>query len=214
MPTTLKPTFQLVAITLLAIVTPQGVAQQAAQPVSTNTFKVRQVIERSGEVRLGHRSLIDYQGVKYTALMPPTYRVRTSEEQKRVVGYSPDSTCSLTLAFWPAAQLAEDQKFDHDFLRWWIEEQSGGGKILEETWRHTLGSKAPTFDVGWRSKAGVAHKTRITFISLPGTLIEVSMMSRPENFTLNSYAHADLLGSLQKSGKDGKLEITPLSNKY
>jgi hypothetical protein len=210
---------QLIAAFLLLATLPNCQAQQPAPkaaPVQTNAAPFKITISRDtdeGRV-LGHRPVITFQGIKYTAIFPASYRIRSSEEQKRVVGYRPDNSCSITLAFWPAAKLGQDQKFNHDFLRWWIEEQSNDGRITGETWRSALGRQAPTFDVTWKTESGVLQMTRIVFVSLPDAIIEVSIMSNLDSFQNNSFAHADLLGSLRKSDKDGKLEINPLSSKF
>ena len=123
-----------------------GAAGQSASGSSdgTNAFRIKLPTDRDGSGRsLGFRALIDYRGKKYTAVLPESYRGRSSTAQKRVVGYHTDGSCSLTVAFWPSAKLKEGQKFDHDFLRWWIKQQSNGGNIAAETWGICFSRRPP-----------------------------------------------------------------------
>lgn len=192
--------------------------QSAAKPAKseeTGAFKIKLSTDRAEDGSpLGFRALIDYRERQYTGVMPKTYRIRSSMPQKRFVGYHADNSCSMTVAFWPPARLKDGQKFDHDFLRWWIKEQSNDGRIGAETWSMSLGKKVPTFDVDWVTKNGLRQSTRISFVSVPDAIIEVSLMSNPDRFKSHGFSHSDLLGSLRMSGKDSKLEINPLSNKY
>jgi len=189
--------------------------QSGGKPAETNAFRIKLSVDRAKNGSpLGFRAMIDYRKRQYTAVMPKNFRIRSSASQKRFVGYHTDNSCSMTVAFWPPAQLKDGQKFDHDFLRWWIKKQSNDGEIATETWGMSLGKKVPSFDVNWLTKSGLRQSTRISFVSVEDAIIEVSLMSNPAQFEGHSFSQSDLLGSLRMSVKDGNLKITPLSNKY
>lgn len=203
----------LFAAVLLPGVPAQNPPVTNNSPTNAPSFMITLVQDVEEGLTLGQRPVVNVKGVKYTGVFPGNYRIRYSDEHKRIVGYHPNNSCTLTMAFWPPAKLEKDEKFDHNFLRWWIQEQSNNGKIVNESWRSSLGKNVPLFDVAWKTEAGIDQTTRIAFIPLADAIIEVSVMSNPEKFEANALAHADLLGSLRKSDQDGKLEFNRLSNR-
>ncbi|HXS69517.1 MAG TPA: hypothetical protein VN761_11785 [Candidatus Polarisedimenticolia bacterium] len=90
--------------------------------------------------------------------------------------------------------------------------QHAGAKILSEFTRAVDGSEGVAFDLQW-PVAGALQSARVVFAPAAAGLLEFTLSTRPELFHGATYKFNSLLLSF-RSGKNGKLEIVPLSNKF
>ncbi|MGB0579045.1 MAG: hypothetical protein ACPGVU_05020 [Limisphaerales bacterium] len=199
--------------TLLLLLFNRADAQNASASPSTNTFTSKLLIEREGLKVLGYRSLIEFNSNKFAAILPTNFRVQSDRQRHRIVAQSEDKSCVLSLSFTNAIILEKDEELDHKYLESRLAGQFQGAKALGESWQFALEDQAPTFDLLRKTAAGEIHKIRVSFIGTAKALITVSMTSSQDRFDNHAFTFADLLASLLQAGKDGELEINPLSNK-
>jgi hypothetical protein len=187
-------------------------AQNPASGGETNLAAFRASL-RSEEVigsEAVKRAYVTLGTNEFAFVVPKGYRMDASIPEK-ITLIKDDYACSISLHFASAKSNGAAQP-QADTVRQTVLERYPSTKIRDEFSQTAAGSRGPAFDLQFPNAAGALQFARVVFIPYANGVIEFTLLSNPDQFAIGQYAFDTLLLTFS-SNQDGKLSITPLSDK-
>jgi hypothetical protein len=182
---------------------------QADSPTLQVSVKNEEFIGNTNE-RQVQRVYVTFGTNEFAFTLPEGFRADASNPQKIVLSDA-DYTCFITFRFLDP-KSGGVREVSAGSCRTQVLSRFPGATITNERSEFVGNHSGPAFDLQWKNSAGTEQSARVAYAPSSIGVVEFSLLASSNRFDDCRVYFSMLLASF-RSNEDGKLRITPVSDK-